>query len=193
MNVLVIMGGPRKRANTETALNAFLKGVEEGTDFTYRVVDVCKIKVNPCIGCLQCASSGSCIYRDDMKTLYRDFEWANAIIVASPLYFNSVTAQLKAVIDRCEVYFSRKFALNKPIRDHKIPGVFICVGGVDQPDEEFVGATKVIDLFFKGISAETSRVEIVAGTDKVSVMDSPETQARLRSAGESFSSRLKGV
>ncbi len=56
--------------------------------------------VSPCDGCGSCRQTGICRIKDDMQELYQKFDWADGIIFGTPVYFNNVTAQGKAIIDR---------------------------------------------------------------------------------------------
>jgi multimeric flavodoxin WrbA len=109
MNVLGIVGSPRKDGNTQIMIEEVLSSAREAgaeTDI-FLVYDK---NIQGCDGCGSCAQTGGvCKIKDDMQELYKKMEWADAIAFGSPVYFNYVTAQAKAVIDRTFCYlFSRK-------------------------------------------------------------------------------------
>ena len=95
-------------------------------------------------------------YRDDMTDLYKQFDESDIIIVGSPLYFNSVTGITKIMIDRCQAFWSSKYILQKPSIDRNRPriGVFACTAGAPHQESDYIGATVVMDLFFRAINTE---------------------------------------
>lgn len=107
MNILILLGSPRKGGNTELLVEAFVKGVSQKHHI--EVVSVRDYKVNPCMGCNACFKSkdNTCVQKDDMQLIYEKMAHTDMLVIASPVYFYGLSAQLKAVIDRC----------HNPIRD----------------------------------------------------------------------------
>ncbi len=89
------------------------------------------LKITPCQHCDACLKTGKCRIEDDMQMVYEELEQADRIVLASPIQFMGLTAQMKAMIDRCQALWARKYVLkilplgNK--RERK--GFFISVGG----------------------------------------------------------------
>jgi multimeric flavodoxin WrbA len=110
MKVLGIVGSPRKDGNTEIMVEEVLATArQEGAETDIFLV-VGK-NIAGCDGCHSCARTGKCKIKDDMTLLYKKMDWADAIVFGSPVYFNYVTAQAKAVIDRTFCYLhSHKLA-----------------------------------------------------------------------------------
>jgi multimeric flavodoxin WrbA len=90
-----------------------------------------KLKITPCQHCDACLEKGNCKIQDDMQMVYQELEQADRIVLASPIQFMGVTAQMKAMIDRCQALWARKYVLKIPPlgnrRERK--GFFISVGG----------------------------------------------------------------
>ena len=108
MKVLALNGSPRRGGNTELLLEEALKGVrEKGGEVTLYHLNT--LSLTPCQQCGACDDSGSCIIADDMQSVHRDILTADRIIVASPIFFFSVSAQTKIVIERWPREWSRKF------------------------------------------------------------------------------------
>ena len=101
MNILILSGSPRKNGNTELLVEAFSKGASE--KHQVEVVSVHNYKVNPCMGCNACftSESNTCVQKDDMSVIYSKLANADMLVIASPVYFYGLSAQLKAIIDRC--------------------------------------------------------------------------------------------
>ena len=99
MRVLGITGSPRKDGNTEILMQETLKAAEkEGCDT--EIFRLSEKQVAPCTACGSCYETGTCEIQDDMQELYDMLLRADGIIFGSPVYFGSVSAQCKAVIDR---------------------------------------------------------------------------------------------
>ena len=107
MNILIFSGSPRKGGNTDLLVEAFAKGASQ--KHHVEVVSVHDYKVNPCMGCNACFKNKAnvCVQNDDMSLIYEKMSRADMLVIASPVYFYGLSAQLKAVIDR----------FHNPIRD----------------------------------------------------------------------------
>ena len=100
MKILGINGSPRgSKSQTLILVKAVLEGAKaSGADV--ELVDVCKLRIDYCNACDVCYAKGKCIHEDDFEGLYRKMLDSDGLILASPVYFRSVTAQLKTLIDR---------------------------------------------------------------------------------------------
>lgn len=98
--VLILSGSPRKGGNSDLLCDEFMKGAAEAGNEVEKIRVAAK-KIAPCSGCYYCsANGGSCVHSDDMAEILRKMIDADVIVLASPVYFYSVSAQIKAVIDR---------------------------------------------------------------------------------------------
>jgi multimeric flavodoxin WrbA len=107
MRVLGIVGSPRKNGNTEILMQEVLKVAREAGCETELFLMAQK-KVAPCDACGMCFEVGSCVVQDDMQELYAMMERAQAIVFGSPVYFGSVSAQMKAAMDRMFALLQRR-------------------------------------------------------------------------------------
>lgn len=97
--VLILSGSPRKGGNSDILCDEFMRGaVESGC--TAEKIRVAEKKIGYCMGCYACRGSGVCAIKDDMAEIMQKLIEADVIVLASPVYFYSIDAQLKAVIDR---------------------------------------------------------------------------------------------
>ena len=103
MKILGIVCSPRKDGNTEIMVEEALKTAREAGAET-DIFLVAGKTISGCQACYTCRETGKCKIDDDMQPLYKKMEEADAIIFASPVYFHSVTAQAKAIIDRTFCY-----------------------------------------------------------------------------------------
>lgn len=97
--VLILSGSPRKGGNSDILCDEFMRGaVESGNDV--EKIRVASKKIAPCSACYFCKDTGKCVHNDDMPEILQKMIDADVIVLASPVYFYSMNAQLKAVIDR---------------------------------------------------------------------------------------------
>ena len=115
MNILILSGSPRKGGNTDLLVEAFAKGASQ--KHHVEVVSVHDYKVNPCMGCNACFKNeaNACVQNDDMSLIYEKMSRADMLVIASPVYFYGLSAQLKAVIDRFHNPIRDTFRLKKMV------------------------------------------------------------------------------
>jgi multimeric flavodoxin WrbA len=135
MKILAISCSPRKKGNTVILLTEALKGArQEGAEVELYSVSGKTIK--PCDGCRTCTEAGKCHIQDDMQELYPKLLAADGIIFGTPVYFYSMAAQAKTIIDRTMVTGHPDMSLaNK-------------VGGIVAVAGSFGLASAVKDLYF---------------------------------------------
>ncbi|HPS57045.1 MAG TPA: flavodoxin family protein [Spirochaetota bacterium] len=102
MKVAAFLGSPKKKGNTAALLDSVLKGINETADVENEYFFLHDMKISPCNGCDACkkADSTGCVIKDDMGLIYAALRKADIIILATPIYWWSVTAQMKLMIDR---------------------------------------------------------------------------------------------
>jgi multimeric flavodoxin WrbA len=112
MKILGIVCSPRVHGNTETLVAAALaKAQQQGAEI--ELVTVAGKTIAPCDSCLSCVKTGKCHIKDDMQPIYPKLLEADGIIFGSPVYYWSVSAQAKALIDRTYVYRTKRDLKNK--------------------------------------------------------------------------------
>ena len=116
-----IVGSPRKGGNTEFLVNSALKAAEELGAET-EIIYLGSAEIEPCIACDICKSTGECAIYDDMPDILAKIGSSQGLIIGSPVYFGSVTSQLKMLIDR-----SRPLRMDFKLKN--IVGGAISVGG----------------------------------------------------------------
>jgi multimeric flavodoxin WrbA len=115
MKILGIDGSPRKNGNTEKLVKTILQGAEANGAET-RHYKVARMNISPCLGCMDCRESGSCIHEDDMTPLYDEIQSSDTMVIGSPVYMWQVTAQTKTFLDRLVLFLKPDFSsrLNGP-------------------------------------------------------------------------------
>lgn len=111
--IVILMGSPRKGGNTDLLTQSFADGAHKNN--TVDIVSVTDYKVNPCIGCNSCAKSegNRCFQKDDMDKIYELLKKADVLVLASPVYFCGISAQLKAIVDRMHTPMRNEFSIRK--------------------------------------------------------------------------------
>ena len=185
MRVLGIAGSPRRGGNTDLLLAEVMKGAaSRGAEVKTIVLN--DLKVASCQHCEACLKAGKCRINDDMQMVYRELEDADRIVLASPIQFMGVTAQMKAMIDRCQALWARKYVLKLPPlgnrRERK--GLFISVGG-RRIANVFDGALITIKTLFR-ISDITYAGELLfSGVDeKGAIVKHPDALHQAFLAGQ---------
>lgn len=145
--ILVIAASPRRGGNSETLLDKALSAVKAARIDKIALSD---FNIKPCTGCESCHKTGDCVIKDDMQQLYGKFLAADAIVVASPIYFKGLPCQLKCVIDRCQALWARKHVLKKKIAPSKKPkaGYCILVSGSEGVNDMFTASLIVLKAWF---------------------------------------------
>jgi multimeric flavodoxin WrbA len=100
MKVLAISASPRKGGNSDVLCDQFLKGAGEAGHETEKI-SLSDKRLNPCTGCYGCGKTNACVIQDDMAEILQKLTQADVIVLATPVYFYSMDAQMKMMIDRC--------------------------------------------------------------------------------------------
>lgn len=150
VRILGIAGSPRQNGNTSLLLHEALKGARDAGATINKII-VCNRDIYPCQGCGDCRRDGICLLDDDMDRIYNLTLSSQGIILAAPIYFNSLNAQVKALIDRHQCIWARKNLLGEEVTDaatrHARRGLFLSAASADDP-RSFDGALRVVDIFF---------------------------------------------
>jgi multimeric flavodoxin WrbA len=158
------MGSPRIKGNTDLLLNEAIKGAESlGAEAEKLIVD--RLKIAPCREYYGCLKDGNCVIRDDMDNIYPKLLDSDIIIIASPIFFYNLSAQVKALIDRCQALWARKYVLKQNPPDSARNGAFIGVAAT-QGQQLFDGAMLTVKYLFTTIGVKYADELLVRGVDR---------------------------
>ncbi len=185
IKVLALCGSPRKDGNTAILLEEFIKGVKiEGA--AVERLDIADLAIAPCRECLTCFRDGNCVLPDDMEEIYPRLLAADIVVLASPIFFYSVTGWSKALIDRCQALWARKYVLHDPSlgkEGKKREGFFISLGGT-KGQKLFEGASLTAKYFFDAFNARYAGELFVRGVDaKGDILKQPNALTDAFAAG----------
>lgn len=130
LKMLGISTSPRTNGNSDTLLRRALEGAESA-DAQIEYIRLSDYKIGPCIECNACYITGSCSVKDDYQQILEKLINTDRLIYATPIFFMTVCAQAKMLIDRCQCLWAHKYVLKKklfnPERDRR--AIVIATGG----------------------------------------------------------------
>jgi len=167
LKVLGIAGSPRRDSNTDHLLQQVMAGASSLGAET-KIVILSELNIAPCRHCDGCIKTGKCVVDDDMQWLHIDLREADRIVLASPIFFMSVTAQTKAMIDRCQALWVIKYVLKLPVainpgKERK--GIFVSVGGTKLRNL-FEPAMATVKSWFTTLDISYSGELVFSGIDE---------------------------
>ncbi len=166
MKVLGIAGSPRRGGNTDLLLDEVMRGAASG-GAEVKTIILNDLSIAPCQHCDGCRETGRCKVDDDMQMIYSQLEQADRVVLASPVQFMGVTAQTKAMIDRCQALWVRKYRLKLPPLgdDRERKGLFISVGAIKSADL-FQPALATVKSLFKVLDITYAGELLFSGIDE---------------------------
>jgi NAD(P)H-dependent FMN reductase len=189
MKLVGIYGSPRKAGNTDLMLDAFLEGAEaRGAEISHLFVR--NLDIRGCLGCGHCDKAGECIQKDDMRQVYPLLEESQRIVVASPIYFYGITAQLKLVVDRAQAPFMKRVlakAAGKVISDRPERKGFLLLAGATRGRRLFECSILTMKYFFDALGVHYSGELCFKEIDeRGAILQHPGAIEECRKAGRDF-------
>lgn len=166
-NVLIISSSPRKKGNSQMLCEKFRDGAEENGN-SVQLIRLSEKKIGFCCACDACMKNGGiCVLKDDMKELLEAYQNAEVLVLATPVYFYGISAQMKTFIDRTypiwqhlgkkEVYYIISAGLGKDIIERSIGDLD---GFVEHLEEyEIKGRLYADNVMDAGLVKETDLME----------------------------------
>jgi multimeric flavodoxin WrbA len=186
MKVTAFLGSPRIEGNVDILLRETLKGMGEG-GHAVQLFKLNFMNIKPCQDCGGCDKTGGCIIiNDDMEEIYSSLREADRIILASPIFFFALSAQTKAMIDRCQSFWCEKYLLKKPIPEgpHGRRGLLLLVGGMKK-EIGLQCSEATAKAFFRTISVPAHETLSFLGVDaKGAILDHPTALKEAYEAGK---------
>ena len=164
MIVLGISGSPREGGNTDTLLERALSGAKSKGASVEKIV-LNNLNFSPCQECSNVREDGVCTVKDDMQTVYAKIENAGAIILASPIFFGSLSAQTKMMIDRFQCLWLSEYVFKTRAIEKNKTGAFICIEASTRKDF-FENAKSIVKNFFTVVGAAYKEELLCSGLDK---------------------------
>lgn len=178
INVLAIYGSHRRGQNSDMLVDKILEGIGSN-DTSIEKVYASSPGIKKCTACEACYKLGHCIIKDEMQLVYQAIDKADIIISSSPIYFYTVTSDMKKLIDRCQAVWAGKYMANGSMisKKHRI-GCIVCTAGEPEDRSYFDCAVKVLELFYKCINTELTGNLLVSNVDERHVKSREDVQAQ---------------
>ena len=153
MLILGFQGSPRRKGNTSYLLATFMQAVERLGAQT-QIVEVTRKEIIPCKELVVCEKKGYCPIEDDVETeIYPLIRQAEVVVLATPIFFFNMTAQLKAVVDRCQLFWARKYRFKLVDPAKKTKRGFLLSVGASKGKSLFDGLELTAKYFYDAIDA----------------------------------------
>jgi multimeric flavodoxin WrbA len=184
--IVAVYGSPRRKGNTSLLLKKAVQGAREvGADVEEVVLR--DLKMSPCLEIYGCKEAGRCVIKDDFQPVQDQIEASKGLMLASPIFFYTVSAHTKTLIDRCQSIWVKKYWIDKipygqwkPIRK----GLFISAGAT-RGKKLFDGALLTIKYFFDVLDMELWKALLYRGLDfEGDVLKHPEFLEEASQAGK---------
>jgi multimeric flavodoxin WrbA len=176
IKVLAFAGSPRRHGNSETLLDWVLGGMIADPDVVIEKVALDEAQINACRGCNACEKLNKCVQRDGMDIYHDKIIAADIILLTSPIYCMGIASQAKSLIDRAQVFRSRKYVLKLPVvppeRRGKRLGVFLASAGQNW-DHVFDAAIPSVKCFYHVIDIRDADISylMINGVDEKGAID----------------------
>ena len=116
MNILILEGSPNRHGSSNLLADEFIRGAREA-GHTVSVIDAAHAELHPCTGCVRCGYEGPCVQKDDMDAIYPHYKDADLVVLASPMYYWSLSGQLKCAFDRLFAVMELSPSYENPVKD----------------------------------------------------------------------------
>ena len=153
--ILAVYGSPRRKGNTALLLQKAVEGAKE-TGASVEEIVLRDLKMSPCLEIYGCKKTGRCVIKDDFQKVYDRLLSCQGLILASPIFFYTVSAHTKILMDRSQSLWVKKYWIEKtPFgrKDFKRKGLFISVGAT-KGKRLFDGVLLTVRYFFDTFDAE---------------------------------------
>ncbi|WP_067077918.1 flavodoxin family protein [Methanoculleus horonobensis] len=198
IDVLAFAASPRRHGNSETLLDWVLAAMEAEGAAVEKIV-VAEADIRPCRGCNICETLNRCVQHDYMDYVHDRIIAADCIILASPIYCMGLAAQAKALVDRAQVFRSRKYVLHLPVvppeRKGKRMGIFLSTAGQNW-DNVFDAAIPSVKCLFHVVDIKNNDIRylMVNGVDEKGAIERhPTAKADAESLAREAVAHLREV
>lgn len=192
--ILAIYGSPRRKGNSAALVGRAVQGARD-QGASVDEITLRDYKITPCLEIYQCKNTGTCAINDDFQKLQPLLESCDGMILASPIFFYAVSAHLKGLMDRCNLYWVKKYMVDKtpmpsPITSGK-KGLFISTGAT-RGKKLFEGATLSVRYFFDALDIQLWQTLLCRGLDAAEdILKHPEYMEDAYKKGQALIEALK--
>jgi multimeric flavodoxin WrbA len=184
--ILAVYGSPRRQGNSSLLLDKAVEGaLEAGAEVEKLVLR--DLKMSPCLEIYGCKNTGRCAIQDDFQRVYDQLLGCSGLMLASPIFFYTVSAHTKILMDRCQSLWVKKYWIDQVAPNQWVPkrkGLLISVGAT-QGKKLFDGLLLTVKYFFDVLDMELWRSLLLRGLDfQGDVLKHPEYLDEAYQAGK---------
>ena len=164
--ILAIYGSPRRKGNTSLLLRKAVEGARAAGGQVEEIV-LRDLRMSPCLEIYGCKHTGRCVIKDDFQSVYDRLSQCQGLILASPIFFYTVSSHTKMLMDRCQSFWVKKYWLQKNATDRRNlikKGLFISVGAT-KGKRLFEGALLTVRYFLETLDMGLWRSLLYRGLD----------------------------
>jgi multimeric flavodoxin WrbA len=191
--VLAVYGSPRREGNTSLLLKKAVHGVRE-MDVEVDEIVLRDLKMSPCLEIYGCKKTGRCVIKDDFQKIYDKLDQCDGLMLATPVFFYTVSALTKILIDRCQSFWVRKNWLNQSSdvpAEIKRKGLLISVGAT-KGKKLFDGMLLTIRYFFDVLDMDLYAARLYRQLDfEGDVLKYPQYLEEVYETGRAYALSLK--
>jgi multimeric flavodoxin WrbA len=190
--ILAIYGSPRRKGNTTLLLQRAVQGARDAGAEVEEIV-LRDLNMSPCLEIYGCKETGRCVIKDDFQKVYDQLLRCDGLMLASPIFFYTVSAHTKILMDRCQSLWVKKYWIEKtPFgkREFIKKGLFISVGAT-KGKRLFDGVLLTVKYFFEAADTEMWRSLLYRGLDfQGDVLKHPEYLEEAYRSGKGLAEAL---
>jgi multimeric flavodoxin WrbA len=191
--ILALYGSPRRKGNTSTLLDQAVQGALE-TGAQVEQIVLRDLNLSPCLEIYGCKGTGRCVIQDDFQNIADQLLSCQGLMLASPIFFYTVSAHTKILMDRCQSLWVKKYWIDKSPYgqwEPKRKGLFISAGAT-QGKKLFDGTLLTLKYFFDVLDMELWKALLFRGLDfEEDVLSHPDYLREAHESGREFASILK--
>ncbi len=193
IKIVAVYGSPRRKGNTATLLQKAVEGARDGGAEVEEIV-LRDLKMSPCLEIYGCKNAGECRLKDDFQTARDQILASQGLMLASPVFFYTVSAHTKILMDRFQSLWVKKYWVNGTRQGQtgtRRQGLFIAVGAT-KGKKLFDGILLSLKYFFDVIDMKLWKALLYRGLDfEGDVLNFPEYLDEAYEAGKEFVKAIK--
>ena len=193
IKIVAIYGSPRRKGNTARLLQRAVEGAREGGAEVEEII-LRDLKMSPCLEIYGCKNAGECRLKDDFQTARDQILASQGLMLASPVFFYTVSAHTKILMDRFQSLWVKKYWIDETRKGQpntQRKGLFIAVGAT-KGKKLFDGILLSLKYFFDVIDMELWKALLYRGLDfEGDVLKFPEYVDEAYEAGKEFANAIK--
>jgi multimeric flavodoxin WrbA len=190
--IIAIYGSPRRKGNTATLLREAIRGARESGAEVEEIV-LRDLKISPCLEIYGCKESGECAIKDDFQKVRDQILAAQGLMLASPVFFYTVSAHMKIFMDRFQSLWVKKYWVEKLPKDPKRmtrKGLLIAAGAT-KGKKLFDGSLLTVRYFFDVLDMELWKALLYRQLDFAEdILKHPHYLQEAHEAGKAFADEL---